>query len=151
MRRSWRESLRLRSARLFCKTRSPEICWVVYQEYATTAARVMTSPRNRPALGDRSQELCTPRAYTAGSDRSKRCQTRPVSECARDSEPRQNPAELTNELAGITGRIGDPARLGRMLRAGAPHPAAAHRSPGWVTSRWACGTPGGGIPDACRV
>jgi hypothetical protein len=53
----------LRSTRLFCRARNPEICWVVYQAYATTAINVMMSPRNSPAEGDRTDARCTAREY----------------------------------------------------------------------------------------
>src|ERR1700731_2823508 len=69
MRSNWRESRRLRSRRLFCNARKPEICWVVYQEYATTAARVTISPRKSPAVGDRTVERCTPRDYNVSMER----------------------------------------------------------------------------------
>jgi hypothetical protein len=52
MRSSCKESLRLRATRLFCISRKPEICRVMYQEYATTAAKVMTRPRNSPSVGE---------------------------------------------------------------------------------------------------
>src|ERR1700751_5404530 len=69
MRSNWRESRRLRSRRLFCNARKPEICWVVYQEYATTAASVTISPRKSPAVGDRTVERCTPPDYNVSMER----------------------------------------------------------------------------------
>src|SRR6266404_7325745 len=77
MRSNCNESFRLRSTRLFCSSRKPEICRVMYAEYATTAARVITSPKNNPAVGVRwgagepkagkrgAGERGTPREYNA--------------------------------------------------------------------------------------
>src|SRR6516165_1453339 len=90
MRSNCSESLRFRSERLFWSARSPEICCVVYHEYATTAASVTTSPKKRPALGDRSGELCTPRAYNAHAGRSN---------CGQTSGPRRRELER-RELRG---------------------------------------------------
>src|ERR1700687_190790 len=53
MRSNCRESFRLRSTRLFCSSRKPEICRVIYPEYANTAATCMTSPKNNPGVGER--------------------------------------------------------------------------------------------------
>ena len=52
MRSSWSESLRLRSARPVCSSRRPAIWRVMYQEYATTAARVMISPNSNAVVGE---------------------------------------------------------------------------------------------------
>src|SRR5450631_113451 len=72
MRSNCRESFRLRSTRLFCSSRKPEICRVMYPEYTNTAARVMISPKNNPGVGDRwgasepsADERGTPREYNA--------------------------------------------------------------------------------------
>src|ERR1700751_2029847 len=81
MRRSWRESRRLRSRRLFCTARKPEICWVVYHEYATTAARGTINPRKSPAVGDRTVERCTPRDYNGAAHGSKLALERRASPC----------------------------------------------------------------------
>src|ERR1019366_5658719 len=69
MRSNCSESFRLRSTRLFCSSRKPESCRVMYPEYATTAARVMINPKNNPGVGDRwgAGEFSTPREYNADS------------------------------------------------------------------------------------
>src|SRR5450755_3281687 len=65
MRSNCSESFRLRSTRLFCSSRRPEIWRVMYPEYATTAANVMISPKNNFGAGDRwgAGKRCTPREY----------------------------------------------------------------------------------------
>src|SRR5664279_243273 len=67
IRSNCRESFRLRSTRLFCSSRRPEIWRVMYPEYATTAANVMISPKNNFGAGDRwgADKRCTPREYNA--------------------------------------------------------------------------------------
>src|SRR5215475_7005326 len=62
MRRSWSESLRLRSARSVCRTRRPEICRVMYQASIRMAASVMTRPTSNPVVGD---DRRTPEGYHA--------------------------------------------------------------------------------------
>src|SRR5215831_15502016 len=52
MRSSWSESLRLRSARSVCRTRSPDICRFIYQASIRMAASVMTRPTSNPVVGD---------------------------------------------------------------------------------------------------
>jgi hypothetical protein len=61
----------LRSTRLVCSFRSPVTCHVMYAEYANTAEKVITSPRTRPMVGERSdgEGRDTPRAYNAGMAR----------------------------------------------------------------------------------
>src|ERR1700733_8967040 len=64
-RKSCSESLRLRSTMSLCSFRKPEICNVMYAEYATIAASVMINPSSSAFVGDRCQEevLCTRKEY----------------------------------------------------------------------------------------
>src|SRR5580698_10030965 len=98
------ESRRFRSTISPCNLRSPEICTVMYAEYATTAASVMISPNKSARVGDLcSSDRRVPRWFEPVFSTPKEYPRAPIDmECGPSAPPLQrNPHHHTRRFAAI--------------------------------------------------